>query len=195
MPTAVPRRPRPKLWTLAEYHRLIEAGVFDDQRVELIEGKIVQMPQQNSPHAVALGMADDAVRAAFGPGHWFRNQLPLHVGGDSAPEPDIAVVPGKAADYAGQDHPAGALLVIDVSETTLGYDRGTKGSLYARAGVADYWVVNLKGRRLEVYRRPGPDPSRPFGFGYASAQVLLPGDAIAPLAAPLAQVKVTDLLP
>lgn len=195
MPTAVLRRPRQKLWSLAEYYRLIEAGVFDDQRVELIEGKIVQMPQHKSPHSVALGIADDAVRAAFGPGHWFRNRLPLHVGGDSAPEPDIAVVPGKAADYAGQDHPTSALLVIEVSETTLGYDRGTKGSLYARAGIADYWVVNLKGRRLEVYRQPVPDPSRPFGFGYASALVLSPGDVITPLAAPQVSVMVNDFLP
>ncbi|MFO0810400.1 MAG: Uma2 family endonuclease [Gemmataceae bacterium] len=195
MPTAVLRRPRQKRWSLAEFYRLVDAGVFDDERVELIEGKIIQIPQQKSPHSVALAMADDAVGLAFGPGHWFRSQLPLHVGGDSAPEPDIAVMPGRPADYAGQDHPAGALLVVEVSDTTLGYDRGTKGSLYARAGIADYWIVNLNGGRLEVYRRPVPDPSRRYGFGYSSVQTFGPADTVVPLAAPGAPVKVADLLP
>jgi Uma2 family endonuclease len=86
------------------------------------------------------------------------------------------------------------VLIVEVSDTTLSYDRRRKGSLYARAGVADYWIVNLVHRRVEVYRAPVPDANRPYGHRYSSRADLTPPAAIAPLALPQAAVAVADLL-
>jgi hypothetical protein len=91
-------------------------------------------------------------------------------------------------------HPATAPLVIEASDASLWYDR-RKGSLYARAGVAGYWIVNLRDNVLEVRRRPVPDASAHYGHGYADLTTLRAGDAVAPLAAPQATVAVADLLP
>jgi len=108
-------------------------------------------------------------------------------------EPDISVVPGTPRDYT--EHPTGALLVVEVSETTLAYDRGRKGSLYAAAGIQDYWIVNLVDRQLEVYRDPVPDPNESSGFRYNTRTVFLSGQSASPLAAPAASIAVADLLP
>jgi Uma2 family endonuclease len=186
-------KPRQKRWTRAEYYRMLGAGLFRGQRVELIEGVIFQMPPMKTPHAAALELGRVALDRAFGRGHWIRTQLPLHFGPRSEPEPDLAVVPGGPRDFA--DHPTTALLIVEISDATLSYDRRRKGSLYARAGIADYWVVNLNRGQLEVYHRPIPDPSRRYGYGYSSADVLGPNDEAVPLAAPQARVRVADLLP
>jgi Uma2 family endonuclease len=135
----------------------------------------------------------DAVRAAFGIGFWVRTQVPLNLSEETDVEPDVTVVPGKPRDYP--EHPTTALLVVEISETTLDYDRGRKGSLFAAAGLADYWIVNLIDDQLEVYRNPVADPSEPFGFRYADQIILRRGDQIAPLAAPQANIAVADLLP
>jgi Uma2 family endonuclease len=118
--------------------------------------------------------------------------MPLNLSPHSEPLPGLAVVPGRARDYS--DHPTTALLV-EVIDTTLSIDRGRKLSLYARSGLADYWIVNLVDGQLEVYRSPAPDPSQLHGFRYASRTVLDPGDVVSPLAMPTASVAVVDLLP
>ena len=87
------------------------------------------------------------------------------------------------------------MLTVEVSESSLGFDRRHKGSLYARAGLDDYWVVNLVDRVLEVYREPVPDPDAPFGWRYARREVLDPSMRVTPLAAPSAAIRVADLLP
>ncbi len=84
---------------------------------------------------------------------------------------------------------------MEVSETTLSYDRNTRGSLCAAAGISDYWIVNLVDRQVEVFRDPVPDPSRPFGYRYASETDHLPGDVVSPVALPGATIAVVDLLP
>jgi Uma2 family endonuclease len=180
-------------WTTKEYYRLYDLGFFDGQRVELIEGEIIVMPVMKNPHAIAITLAEDALRAAFGPGHWIRPQMPLHFGLWSEPEPDVAVAQGGPRDYA--DHPTTALLVVEISETTLRYDRGRKGPLYAQAGITDYWIVNLVDRQLEVYRDPQPDPKRPRHYTYAQVTILKATDVVTPLAAPNARIAVADLLP
>ncbi len=185
--------PRQKRWTRAEYYRMLDAGLFRGRRVELIEGVIFQMPPMKTPHAAGLELGERALEAVFGATYWVRTQLPLHFGPRSEPEPDLAVVPGGPRDFA--DHPTTALLIVEISDATLSYDRRRKGSLYARAGIADYWIVNLNRGQLEVYRRPIPDPSRRYGFGYSSVDVLGPNESATPLAAPQAQVRVADLLP
>lgn len=102
-------------------------------------------------------MTQDALRKAFGEGTHVRIQLPLALDPSSEPEPDVTVVRGSPRDYR-DAHPSAALLVVEVADTTLSHDRDQKGSLYARAGVADYWIVNLVDQVLEVYRDPGPSP-------------------------------------
>src|SRR5262245_7812575 len=185
-------KPRRWRWTVKDYYRIADLGLFIDKRIELIEGEIFQLPPMKTPHAASLELTRFVVDRVFGPGHWIRLQLPLHFGPRSEPEPDIAVVPGGPRDYAA--HPTTALLIVEVSEATLSYDRRRKGSLYARAGIADYWIVNLNRRRLEVYRQPIPDPSRQYGFGYSSVQTFDSGEHASPLAAPQAKIAVTDLL-
>jgi Uma2 family endonuclease len=188
-------KPTARRWTRAEYYRLAELGLFRKERVELIEGEIIQMPPQKNFHAVAIGLAEQALQAAFGPGHWIRIQAPLHLRPRSAPEPDLAVVPGHPRDYATSDHPTMALLIVEVSDTTLAYDRTRKASLYARAGIADYWIINLIDQRLEVRRQPVRDRSQRYGWAYADLLSLAAADHVTPLAAPAARIAVADLLP
>src|SRR5262249_6939280 len=118
--------------------------------------------------------------------------LPLHLGRKSAPEPDLAVVPGTPRDYA--EHPITALLLVEVSDTSLAFDRRRKGTLYAKAGILDYWIINLVDRRLEVYRSPAKRANG-RGFAYADKLFLSANESIAPLAAPHAPIAVAELLP
>ncbi|MBI2940253.1 MAG: Uma2 family endonuclease [Chloroflexi bacterium] len=182
-------------WTREEYGRLAEVGVLhEDDPVELIEGEIVEMAPQGLPHATGIRLAEEAARGLFGAGFDVRPQLPLALGPLSEPEPDLAVVPGGPRDYV-TSHPTTALLVVEIADTSLAYDRDTKGSLYARAGILDYWIVNLARRRLEIYRDPGPMPDAPFGFGYRSRRIALPDEVVGPLARPEASLTVSSLLP
>jgi Uma2 family endonuclease len=185
--------PRDRRWSRAEYDRLGEIGFFRDQRVELIHGRIVKLPPMRNEHAVGVGLTEDALRMAFGTGHWVRVQMPLPVTAASEPEPDLAVVPGGPRDYT--DHPTTALLIVEVSDTTLRYDCGVKARLYARAGIADYWVLDLVHRRLRVFRDPRPDPAHSQRLVYGPATNLNPADTVSPLAAPQSQITVADLLP
>lgn len=105
------------------------------------------------------------------------------------------MVAGTPRDHVGKDNPTSALLIVEVSESTLRYDRRTKGSLYARVGIADYWSLNLVDRMLEVYRKPVKDKKQRFGFGYADRADLGATDLATPLAAPGASIAVADLLP
>ena len=130
---------------------------------------------------------------AFGPGHWIRILGPLRFGRRSELSPDLAVVPGGPRDNLAT--PTAALLVVEISDSTLSYDRRRKGSLYARAGISDYWIVNLNRGQLEVYRRPIPVPTCRYGYGYSVMDVLGPDDVASPLVAPQARVAVADLLP
>ncbi len=180
-------------WTRQEYHQLAESGVLrPDERVELIEGEIVEMPPQLSPHATGVCLAEDALRAAFGPGFVVRAQLPLALGEYSEPEPDVAVVVGGPRDYA-KAHPTTAVLVVEVSDATLAFDRNVKASLYAAAGIPEYWIVNLVHRQLEVHCDPGALPEARYGFGYRVRTIARPGEVVA--APSGGRVAVDDLLP
>lgn len=185
--------PRARRWTKAEYSRMGELGWFRDQRVELIEGEIVVQSPQDFPHSKCTDRVHDALKAAFGARAWVRMQLPVDFGPYSEPEPDVSVVPGNRDEY--QSHPEKALLIVEVASSSLSYDRGKKASLYARVGVADYWVVNLVDHQLEIFRDPVPEPTQPYGFGYRSVDVLEKGDSVTPLALKQITVPVADLLP
>jgi len=149
---------------------------------------------QSSPHYTAICLVEEALKAAFGTGWLVRPQGPIALDEQSEPEPDVAVARGQLRDYRGE-HPARPVLIVEVALSSLALDRDHKGSLYARARVDDYWIVNLVDRVLEVYRQPAPDAAAAFGWRYASRQTLRPGSAIAPLAAPAAAVRVAELLP
>src|SRR6516164_2581693 len=120
--------PRTFRWTRDEFYRLADLGCFDQRRVELIEGEIIEMPVPKPPHVTSVSLTEDVLRIVFGVGFGIRTQSLLNLGAMSDAEPDISVVPGTPRDYT--EHPTGALLVVEVSETTLAYDRGRKGSLY-----------------------------------------------------------------
>lgn len=182
-------------WTKAEYYRLGELGFFDGQRVELIEGRLVVMSPQNRTHAGVVERLDSVIRDLFGTGYRFRAQLPLDLGLATEPEPDFVVGVGVPLSATTAGHPTSALLVIEVSESTLKYDQGYKASLYARGGVTDYWIVNLVDIRVEIYRDPFPDTTQPFGFRYGSRHDLVPPAQISPLALPSQTIAVADLLP
>ena len=182
-------------WTRAEYDRLIECGVFgEDEHLELLDGLLVVREPQGSGHSAAIVALQDALRAAFGPGFHVRPQLPVALDDASEPEPDAVVVRGKPWDYRA-GHPAAPLLVVEVAVSSLAVDRQFKRSLYARAGLADYWVVNLREEVLEVYRQPVRWPSSRHGWKYRSVRLVRRGATIAPLAAPQARIAIADLLP
>jgi Uma2 family endonuclease len=172
---------------------MADLGWFNEQRVELIDGEIIDILMAGNPHCGGVGSTEDALRAAFGVGFWVRVQMPLDLGPLSEPQPDLAVIPGKPKDC--KDQPTTALLVVEVSETTLSYDRHHKASLSARAGLSDYWIVNLFDEQLEVFRNPVADSAAPLGFRYADVTIHGLADVVSPLAAPSARIAVADLLP
>jgi Uma2 family endonuclease len=181
-------------WTRAEYDRLVGLGAFDGDAIELIAGQLVVAEPQSAYHASTIRTVDYALRAVLPPGWIVSVQSPVSLDEESEPEPDLAVVPGRPTDYR-HGHPARPDLVVEVAESSVAFDRLHKGSLYARASIRDYWIVNLVERVLEVYRDPGPDPSAPYGWRYRSVETLAPPAAVALLAFPNTRLAVADLLP
>jgi Uma2 family endonuclease len=186
---------RTRRWTRAEYDRLIELGVFGPgDPIELLGGELIVAEPQGSAHFTAVGLAEDALRVAFGPGWVIRSQGPIALDEESEPEPDVAVVPGHRRDYSGE-HPSRPVLVVEIAESSLKLDRHRKAGLYARARLDDYWIVNLVDGVLEIYRQPVAEPSAAYGWTYASRIVLGPDASATPLAAPDASIPVRALLP
>jgi Uma2 family endonuclease len=184
--------PRPRLWTREEYYRVAEEGLFYDEKVELIGGEVVTLNPQRAEHFVCLDKVADLLKEVFGKRYWVRRQGPLACSQISEPEPDVSVVRGSRSDY--RDHPATAVLVVEVSQTTLEYDRTRKASLYAATGIPEYWIVNLVDRVVEVYSSPIPDAAQPFGHCYADSRRLEPNETLAPAEFPESQLSVADLL-
>ena len=182
-------------WTRLEYERLVEAEILGpEDRIELLGGEMVVKEPQYSPHATAIQLVQRTLDRAFGPGWSVRPQLPIALAEDSEPEPDVCVVPGDPRDYR-DAHPERPVLIVEVSLSRLGFDREHKGSLYARAGITDYWIVNLGDRRVEIYCEPVPDGAAAFGWRYGRSVTLGPDERVSPLAAPAAEIAVADLLP
>ncbi len=185
-----PESPRTWRWSREDYYKLGELGFFRGKRVELIRGEILEMCPLNEPHVAGVTLTADALRAAFGTGYYVRVQAPLAVG-TSDPEPDVTVVPGGPRDYTSA--PTTALLVVEVSDATLFYDTTTKAELYATAGIADYWVLDVTNRQLHVFRDPMPIPEG--GQAYRTRLTIGSGDVVAPLAASHIPIRAADLLP
>jgi Uma2 family endonuclease len=180
-------------WTRLEYERMTEAGVLTpNDRVELIGGEILTVTPQNSRHATTVVLASEALRRVLTPNLHTRTQLPLALSDDSEPAPGVAVVGGSIRKYA-YAHPQSAVLVVEVADSTLVFDRLVKGSLYARARIPEYWIVNLVETIVETYRDPVQDPSARFGWSYSRSDRITRTDAITlPFGG---AVAVADLLP
>ena len=170
--------------TRVEYDRLVEQGWFDDERVELLYGVLVTMSPQGPPHAHVNWRLQDILSRALVDKAIVRGQMPLAISDDSEPEPDVAVVP--VGDYF-QAHPTNALLVVEVADTSLRKDKGTKAALYAENGVPEYWIVNLVEQVIEVYTGPTDE-------GYASVSQRKSGDAITLVEFPDIRIAVSDIL-
>jgi Uma2 family endonuclease len=168
----------------SEYDRMVELGLFEDERVELLRGVLVKMSPRLAAHASTVSKLNQLLMTQLQGRLGLRIQSPLAVSDDSEPEPDVAVV--ALGDYD-TEHPRTALLVIEVSDTTLRRDRG-KASVYAAAGVGEYWIVNVGARTVEVY-------SSAEGDRYAEARTLRPGDTLRPATLPDVALVVTEVLP
>ena len=184
-----------RLWTIEEFEEAGELGLFDpDERLELLYGEVYKkLSPQLTPHATAVELAAETMRATFHGKVHVRNQNPFNIGQRSQPEPDVYVARGEIRDYA-KAHPRTAEIVIEIADTTLRMDLGKKAALYASAGVPDYWVVDLKNRQLVVHREPEEDLESPSGFRYRSVSRHAESEFVKPLRAD-AEVKVADLLP
>jgi Uma2 family endonuclease len=182
--------PQARQWTKSEYDGLARQGWFQDQRVQLIHGEIIQMPARRHAPFQMLNRVGELLRGAFGPGYWVRMQGPLDLPMDSVPEPDVAVVKGTLEEY--RAHPTTALLAVEISDSTLRLDR-RKASLYAASGIADYWLVNMGQSQFEVYRDPMPDANEEFGFRYSAPIILKRSDVIVPVALPHVTIRVEDI--
>lgn len=162
--------------TRRDYYRMAEAGVFVGRpRVELVDGVLIEMPPQNHPHALAQCVLTDLLKKLYEPGvkHYVRMGLPFHTDTASAPEPDVAVVPGKIRDYS--DHPDRAVLIVEVADSSLRFDLTTKARLYAKASVPVYWVIDVNGRCAVVHTEPSRNGYRSVVTVSESGKLELPG--------------------
>src|SRR5262245_59571509 len=180
-------------WRRVEYDRLVGLGMFDGERLELLEGRLVVREPQGSSHAASVDQVGQVLARTFADGWYVRHHAPLALSENSEPEPDVAIVPGRPRDYV-VAHPSTAALVVEVADSSLRLDRRFKSHLYARARVGEYWIVNLVDGVLEVYRDPQPAEGAD-DWSYRSIATLRPPASVTPVAAPGTQIPIADLLP
>ena len=178
-----------KLFTVDEFYRIAEAGIFtEDDRVELIDGEIIEMSPVGNLHIACVHRATTFFTEAFGRRAIVSIQSPLRLSKYTEPLPDVIVLKPVADFYASRKcSPADVLFLVEVSDTTLRYDKNIKLPRYAAAGVAEVWIEDLKNELLLVYRNPAEK-------GFGTSLVLHRGDSISPLAFPKVTFKVDDLL-
>ena len=178
-----------------QFYRLSDEGYFNGQRVELINGEVVPMAAQSNWHGWGVDTLQEILRPQLGKGYWVRAQMSLDLSPLSVPDPDIAVIDQPKATFRKRANPTTAILIIEVSERTLGDDRVRKASLYAASGIQDYWILNLVHRQLEVYRNPIEDPNEEFDWRYSTTTTHDSGESVSMLAVPTVSVNVDELLP
>ena len=181
--------PRKKLWTRDEARFIQNSGLLDDGQYELIEGELLQKMPKNEPHVFSTALTRSWAEGVFG-GLFVRSQDPIALDEHNEPEPDVVVLSKGMREYLTLGTPPvdDVRLLVEVSDSTLEYDLNRKAALYARAGVVEYWVLDLPNRRLHVHL----DPSE---AGYGRVTTLAESQTIAPLANPNATVLVSALLP
>jgi len=187
MATTVVPLSKTRRWTRVEYERLIELGVFQPgERLELLDGLLVVREPHGSRHAAAIRRVLAALRRALGDAWQIDSQLPIALDADSEPEPDVAVVPHERGAYR-DAHPSRPALIVEVADS--------KASLYARARVPEYWIVDLVHDAIDVHREPEPAPGVSHGWRYRSVETLRVPAAVTPLVTPDHPIPVADLLP
>jgi Uma2 family endonuclease len=177
----------PRRLSVTEYHRMIEAGILDeDERLELLEGVIVAMSPQNDRHAWPIEYLTRLLVKALSEAYRVRVQLPLSLGRNNEPEPDLAV---SRADLRSKGrHPGAAILVVEVADDSLRKDRTLKAALYARFRVPEYWVVNVEAETVEVFTEP-----RPRSGVYGRVRTVGKRDTLSPESLPEVSVPVRNL--
>ncbi|MCP9495246.1 MAG: Uma2 family endonuclease [Pyrinomonadaceae bacterium MAG19_C2-C3] len=181
--------PALRLITVEEYYRMGEAGIFDeDGQVELFQGRIYKLSPKNPMHSATVDTAGDSLKERLGKRAIVRTQEPIHFGSHSEPEPDVAVLEPREDRYSkAHPTPEDCLLLVEVSLSTLKYDREKKGAAYAAAGVPQYLILNLAARELEDYREPSPE-------GYRYKHLLCADESFNLVAFPEVEIKVGGLL-
>ncbi len=190
--TVVPG-PCVKHWSREEYHRLGEQGWFRGQRVELIDGELIVLTPQSYAHANAVHLIFHQLSELFGSEFSVRMQVPLVHEPNTEPEPDVSVVPGSWHDYS--DHPQTAVLVVEVSKSSLDYDLNTKACLYASMEIPDYWVLDLENRQLIVHRQPVIDEKAPFGHRYQKTETIAANGQVSLLENSAVTIPVASMFP
>ena len=186
LPTWVPRR----ALDVSAYHAMAKAGILrPDDRVELIEGELVWMNALGGPHMGCVMALTHLLMAHVPPGGRLSVQNAVRLDRHTEPQPDLAVLRPRADGYRGEAPPLAedVLLLVEVADSSLRIDREVKGPLYARAGIPEYWIVDLAGRTVLAHRDPGPE-------GYAAVRETRAGEALAPLRLPAATVAVAEIL-
>ena len=178
------KTPSPIHWNCKEFNRPGDLGLFEGRGAMLIHGVILIEGAMSPAHASSLELIRENIRGAFDSEWRMRIRSPLILGDDLDPEPDIAVVAGPLPGQ--KEHPVTAELIIEVADSSLGFDCNEKRLLYARTGIREYWVVDINGRRLLVFRDP-------VSGDYSTKKTFGPNDAVTPLAAARA-VKVAEML-
>ncbi len=193
-PAAAAPTPSPTLetrkFTVAEYYRMGEAGILKpDERVELVEGEIIVMPPIGPKHAGNVDISTEALILSAEGRYVVRVQNPIHLDEGSEPRPDFALLRPRDDRYTtSHPTPSDVLLVVEVADSTLEYDRQMKAHVYGRAGVPETWVRNLPEDCIERFTEPGTE-------GYARHSVHRRGDTLAPASLPNLELAVADLLP
>jgi Uma2 family endonuclease len=174
--------------SVEDYHKLGEAGILtEDSRVELIDGELIEMAPIGGPHMAVVNRLNRLLVLAVGDLGVVSVQNPVRLPSHSEPQPDFAILKPRARDAAlVVPGPEDVLLLVEVADTTLAYDRGTKLGLYAKFGIAESWIVNLQSKSIEVYREPTPD-------GYMKRVEAQRGERVSPLAIPTMSVAVAEI--
>lgn len=171
-----------------EYDKLVELGMFEDERIELLEGALVEMSPIGPPHSATVDRLTMLLAPALVGRAIVRVQGPFAAERISEPEPDVMVIPLANYDHS---HPERTHLVIEVAESSLRKDRGIKQRIYARSGVRDYWIVNVAERCIEVYRQPSGESygqCQRFESG-ATVSLLDFPDVVVPVSAVISQKR------
>ncbi|BDI34534.1 hypothetical protein CCAX7_65850 [Capsulimonas corticalis] len=180
------------LFSRDDYYTMGDIGIFRDQRVEMIEGAIIEMAPASPPHAALTNPLAALLESAFGIGFTIRTQVPMTLGdatNPSEPEPDVVVATGSWREYLTW-HPNqhDIQLIVEISDSTLTYDRTIKARLYSDAHIPEYWIVNLVDTQIEVYRQPTET-------GYVEITAHRAGDSVEPLLTPGRSIAVDEILP
>lgn len=197
MNTSITTAPEPittldnlKSWTVRDYHRMSEMGILDpNERTELISGQITLMVAKGTPHVITLQLLASELLGQLGTIALIRTQDPIHLDDSSEPEPDLVIVRGKILDYIDRHpQPTDIYLLVEVADSTLNYDCQVKDKVYAKAGIPEYWVIDIKNRQVHIFRNPQLT-------GYASHLILAESQTVSLLAFPAVIMPIGSILP